>query len=511
MDTNLILEMRDITKEFGVVKALDKVNLKVERGTIHALCGENGAGKSTLMKVLSGVYPHSEYSGQIYFDYNLCEFNSINDSEKLGIVIIHQELALVSHMSIADNIFLGNEQGKGQIVDTYYSHNLARTLLKMVGLDVNPATLVSELSVGQQQLVEIAKAFSKNVKLLILDEPTAALNEKESENLLKLLKQFKEQGITSIIISHKLHEIIKISDRITVIRDGKVVDHIEEVNDEAEPRMVKSMVGRDMSNRYPDKDATIGEVIFEVNNWNVFHPFDKDRQVIKNISLHAKAGEIVGIAGLMGSGRTELALSIFGQMYGSNISGTVKVKGKEVTINTVDKAIANGIAYVTEDRKESGLILIDTVNHNISLSSLSSVSNHGIVNEHEEVKKSLEYKEKLNIKTPTVHQIVENLSGGNQQKVVLSKWLMTEPDVLILDEPTRGIDVGAKFEIYKLMNDIAKSGKSVIMISSDLPELIGMADRIYTINEGELTGEIFKEDINEENVMKHMLGLNRGK
>ena len=508
MENKIILEMKNITKDFSGVKALNDVSLTIKDNEIHALVGENGAGKSTLMKVLSGVYSNDEYEGDIYYADKLCEFKNVRESEDLGIVIIHQELALVPYMTILDNIFLGNEQGKGFVVNQYDSMTRAKELLKMVGLEIDPLTLVQDISVGQQQLVEIAKAFSKNVNLLILDEPTAALNETESSNLLKLIKQFKKEGITSIIISHKLEEIIEVSDTITIIRDGQVVDKIEEVNPDVESRIVRSMVGRAISNRFPDKEAEIGEVIFEVNNWNVFHPIDNKRQMLKDVSLDLKAGEIVGIAGLMGSGRTELALSIFGGMYGSNISGQITINGENVDIKSVKDAIEKGLAYVTEDRKGSGLIQIDSVNKNISLSSLDSISKYGIINDHEEVIESEKYRQRLNIRTPSVHQIVENLSGGNQQKVVISKWLMSQPDILILDEPTRGIDVGAKYEIYKLMDEIAKLGKGVIMISSDLPELIGMSDRIYTLCEGEITGVIPREEANEENVMKYMLGLN---
>ena len=508
MENKIILEMKNITKDFSGVKALNDVSLTIKDNEIHALVGENGAGKSTLMKVLSGVYSNDEYEGDIYYADKLCEFKNVRESEDLGIVIIHQELALVPYMTILDNIFLGNEQGKGFVVNQYDSMTRAKELLEMVGLEIDPLTLVQDISVGQQQLVEIAKAFSKNVNLLILDEPTAALNETESSNLLKLIKQFKKEGITSIIISHKLEEIIEISDTITIIRDGQVVDKIEEVNPDVESRIVRSMVGREISNRFPDKEAEIGEVIFEVNNWNVFHPIDNKRQMLKDVSLDLKAGEIVGIAGLMGSGRTELALSIFGGMYGSNISGQITINEEKVDIESVKDAIDKGLAYVTEDRKGSGLIQIDSVNKNISLSSLDSISKYGIINDHEEVIESEKYRQRLNIRTPSVHQIVENLSGGNQQKVVISKWLMSQPDILILDEPTRGIDVGAKYEIYKLMDEIAKLGKGVIMISSDLPELIGMSDRIYTLCEGEITGVIPREEANEENVMKYMLGLN---
>ncbi len=501
MENKIILEMKNITKDFSGVKALNDVSLTIKDNEIHALVGENGAGKSTLMKVLSGVYSNDEYEGDIYYADKLCEFKNVRESEDLGIVIIHQELALVPYMTILDNIFLGNEQGKGFVVNQYDSMTRAKELLEMVGLEIDPLTLVQDISVGQQQLVEIAKAFSKNVNLLILDEPTAALNETESSNLLKLIKQFKKEGITSIIISHKLEEIIEISDTITIIRDGQVVDKIEEVNPDVESRIVRSMVGREISNRFPDKEAEIGEVIFEVNNWNVFHPIDNKRQMLKDVSLDLKAGEIVGIAGLMGSGRTELALSIFGGMYGSNISGQITINEEKVDIESVKDAIDKGLAYVTEDRKGSGLIQIDSVNKNISLSSLDSISKYGIINDHEEVIESEKYRERLNIRTPSVHQIVENLSGGNQQKVVISKWLMSQPDILILDEPTRGIDVGAKYEIYELIISLAERGKSVIMVSSEMEELLGICDRIMVMSNGKVAGIEDADKLDQEKIM----------
>ncbi len=502
-----ILEMKNITKDFSGVKALDNVSFSVEANEIHALCGENGAGKSTLMKVLSGVYADNEFTGDIYYENNKCEFKTIRDSEDLGIVIIHQELALVPDMSIVDNIFLGNEIGAGVVVNQYSAIVEAKRLLKLVGLEIDPLTTVNKLSVGQQQLVEIAKAFSKNVKLLILDEPTSALNETESENLLKLILRFKSEGITSIMISHKLNEVMAISDRITVIRDGKVADNIDKIEEDTEMRMVRSMVGRDLSNRYPDKTAEIKDVIFEVNNWTVKHPNDNNKTVIDDVSFNVRAGEVVGIAGIMGSGRTELALSIFGRMYGNQSSGEVKLYDNIIDTSTVTKAIENGLAYVTEDRKEQGLILIDTVNKNISLTSLDRVANRGVINPNEEIKQSESYRELLNIRSHSIHHKVDSLSGVNQQKVVLSKWLMSEPEVLILDEPTRGIDVGAKYEIYKIIDDIAATGKGVILISSDLPELLGMADRVYALHEGSIGGVVDREHATEETIMKHMLGI----
>ena len=505
--SNNILEMKNITKEFNGIKALDSVNFSVQEGTIHSLCGENGAGKSTLMKVLSGVYSTGEYEGEILFKDNKCKFNNIKDSEELGVVIIHQELALVPQMSVMDNIFLGNEIGSHQKLDRLETVRRSNELLKMVGLDVNPEELVSTLSVGQQQLVEIAKAFSKDVKLLILDEPTAALNEAESKNLLDLLKKFKATGITSILISHKLNEVIEISDRITVIRDGKVVKNIQSIDESTENEIVRNMVGRQLDDRYPDKTAKVGAKIFEVKNWNVVDMQDSNKKIIKNASIYARSGEVVGIAGLMGAGRTEFALSLFGNLFGKKESGEVYLHGKKIDTSTVKKSIKNGLAYVTEDRKGQGLILIEDINKNITLSSVEQFSKRGVIDTHKEIKQSTGYMDKLNIKARDIYQKVEDLSGGNQQKVVLSKWLLTDPEVLILDEPTRGIDVGAKYEIYKIIDEIAATGKSIILISSDLPELLGISDRIYAINDGEITGVVNRHDASEEVIMKYMLGM----
>lgn len=503
--TATILEMRRITKEFPGVKALDDVNLKVREGEIHALCGENGAGKSTLMKVLSGVYPHGTYDGDILFNGKTCEFKDIKESENLGIVIIHQELALIPELSIAENIFLGNERASRGVIDWNETILKTRDLLAKVGLTENPNTKINTLGVGKQQLVEIAKALSKEVKLLILDEPTAALNEDDSENLLNLLLELQKQGMTSIIISHKLNEIAKVANSITIIRDGKTIETLEvKEGNVSEDRIIKGMVGRDLTNRYPERSPNIGEVIFEVKDWNVYHPEHADRKVIDHVGLKIKKGEIVGIAGLMGSGRTELAMSIFGKSYGKKISGHLYKDGKEIHLKDIPAAIDHGIAYVTEDRKLYGLILIDDIKSNISLASLKKISRHSVVNENQEVIEAEKYREKINIKTPSILQKTGNLSGGNQQKVVLSKWIFSEPDILILDEPTRGIDVGAKYEIYTIINQLADDGKGVLVISSELPELLGMCDRIYVMSEGRITGEVQKAEATQENIMKYM-------
>lgn len=498
-----ILEMKNITKVFPGVKALDNVNLKVLKGEIHALVGENGAGKSTLMNVLSGVYPYGTYSGSIYFENRECIFKNIRDSEKAGIVIIHQELALVPSLSIAENIFLGNERTKRRLIDWSQTHIHAAELMKRVGLNENPATLVKDIGVGKQQLVEIAKALAKNVKLLILDEPTAALNEEDSENLLNLLLELKKDGITSILISHKLNEVLKVADTITIIRDGSVVETLDKQKDDvSENRIIKGMVGRDLTNRFPERVPKIGEVIFEVKNWNVYHPVIEDKKVIKDVKIKVRKGEIVGLYGLMGSGRTEFAMSVFGKSYGKRITGQIIKNGKQLVLNNVRQAIENGLAYVTEDRKSAGLILIEDIKKNISLANLDSISKKRVIDENKEIYVAEEYRRKLNIKCSSVLQKTGNLSGGNQQKVLLSKWIFTQSDILILDEPTRGVDVGAKYEIYKIINNLADEGKAIILISSELPEILGMSDRIYVMNEGRIVGEFSREEASQESIMK---------
>jgi putative multiple sugar transport system ATP-binding protein len=503
--SEFILEMRGITKEFPGVKALDNVNLKVREGEIHALCGENGAGKSTLMKVLSGVYPYGTYSGEILFKGEVCKFKNIKQSEELGIVIIHQELALIPYLSIAENIFLGNERAKKGIINWNETIVKTKELLQKVGLDESPHTLVGNLGVGKQQLVEIAKALSKEVKLLILDEPTAALNEDDSENLLNLLLEFKKQGMSAIIISHKLNEISKVADSITILRDGKTIETLDMKKDNVtEDRIIRGMVGRDLTNRYPVRTPKIGDVIFEVKDWNVYHPLHSERKVIDNVSIYIRKGEIVGIAGLMGAGRTELAMSIFGKSYGKKISGKVFKNGSEIDVSDVSKAIANGIAYVSEDRKGNGLILMEDIRKNITLSRLGKIAKKFVVDENKEIIEAERFRDQLKIKTPSVFQKTEALSGGNQQKVVLSKWIFAEPDILILDEPTRGIDVGAKYEIYTIIHQLAEEGKAILMISSELPEILGMCDRIYVMSEGRITGEVNRDEATQEKLMKLM-------
>ncbi len=504
----ILLEMKNITKTFPGVKALDNVNLQVVNGEIHALVGENGAGKSTLMNVLSGVYPYGSYEGDIVYDGEVCKFGAIKDSEEKGIVIIHQELALIPYMTIAENMFLGNERGTKFKIDWNETNKLARKYLDIVGLHESTQTLIKDIGVGKQQLVEIAKALSKNARLLILDEPTSSLNETDSKALLDLLLKLKEErGLTSIIISHKLNEVSYVADKITVIRDGSTIETLTKgVDDFSESRIIKGMVGREISDRFPKREPHIGEVSMEIKDWNVYHPLHTDRKVVDDVNIYVRKGEVLGISGLMGAGRTELAMSIFGKSYGENISGKIFINGKEVQLNTVKSAIDHGLAYVTEDRKGNGLILSNPIKINTTIANLDAVSHRTVIDKHKEFNVAVEYKEKLKTKTPSVEQHVGNLSGGNQQKVLLAKWMFANPDILILDEPTRGIDVGAKYEIYCIINQLVAEGKSVILISSELPEVLGMSDRIYVMNEGRIVGELDAKDATQEKIMSHILG-----
>jgi putative multiple sugar transport system ATP-binding protein len=503
---NIILEMRGITKTFPGVKALDNVNLKVREGEIHALVGENGAGKSTLMKVLSGVYPAGTYDGEIHYDREVRNFSTISDSEHLGIIIIHQELALVPLLSIAENIFLGNEIAANGVIDWPQTFSRTQGLLSKVGLKEPPTTRITDIGVGKQQLVEIAKALSKKVRLLILDEPTASLNETDSDALLKLLMEFRKQGMTSIIISHKLNEIKKVADKITILRDGGTVETLDCHNEDiSEDRIIKGMVGRDMEDRYPPREPKIGETLLEVKNWNVFHQQHRDRQFLHNVNFSVRAGEVVGIAGLMGAGRTETVMSIFGKSWGHKITGEVFMHGKQVDVSTIPRAIDAGLAYVTEDRKQLGLVLNNNIMHNTTLANLNAVASNGVIDDHKERKVATDYRSKLRIRSHSIYQEAVNLSGGNQQKVVLSKWLFTTPEVLILDEPTRGIDVGAKYEIYTIINQLAAEGKGILMISSEMPELLGTCDRIYVMNEGRIVAELSKKEASQESIMRAIM------
>ncbi len=508
----ILLEMKSITKTFPGVKALDNVNLQVEEGEIHALVGENGAGKSTLMNVLSGIYPYGTYEGDIIYSGEICKFNRISDSEQKGIVIIHQELALVPYMTIAENMYLGNEKGKRYAINWNETYGEADRYLNTVGLMESSHTLIKDISVGKQQLVEIAKALAKNARLLILDEPTASLNEDDSKALLELLLKFKSEGLTSIIISHKLNEIAYVADKITVIRDGSTIETLDRKKDAiTEDRIIKGMVGRELVDRFPKRDdVEIGEKAMEVEHWNACHPLYSDRKVVNDVSFYVRKGEVVGICGLMGAGRTELAMSIFGKSYGVNISGKVRIKGQEVALNSVREAIRHKLAYVTEDRKGNGLILGNPIKINTTLANMQAISRHSIIDKDKEFAVAEDYRDKLKTKCPTVEQNVGNLSGGNQQKVLLSKWMFAEPDILILDEPTRGIDVGAKYEIYCIINRLAAEGKSVIMISSELPEVLGMSDRIYIMNEGRMVGEVSSAEATQEKIMACILKSDKG-
>lgn len=497
-----LLEMRNITKEFPGVKALNNVTLSVEEGEIHALCGENGAGKSTLMNVLSGIYGYGSYSGDIIYDGKLCKFQTIKDSESLGIVIIHQELALVPLLTIAENMFLGNERGSKFKVDWAETFDKADSLLAEVGLKESSHTLIKDIGVGKQQLVEIAKALGKKVRLLILDEPTASLNENESKHLLDLLLEFKKQGMTSIIISHKLNEISYVADKITVIRDGAVIKTLDKSKDDfSENTIIAAMVGRDITDRFPKRASKVGDVCFEVKNWCVDHPVFDGIKVCDNVNFNLRKGEVLGISGLMGAGRTELAMSIFGHSYGANISGQIFLNGKEIELPNVKSAISHKIAYVTEDRKGNGLILSQTITQNTVSARPEKVSKHRIYNFDECRRVAQDSAKEMRTKCATVDEAVGNLSGGNMQKVLLGKWLFADPDILILDEPTRGIDVGAKYEIYCIINRMVAEGKSVILISSEMPEVLGMSDRIYVMNEGRMIAEMNAKDASQEKIM----------
>ena len=498
-----ILEMKHITKEFPGVKALDDVSFQVEREKIHCLVGENGAGKSTLMKVLSGVYPEGTYDGEIFLDGELQKFKNTRDSEDAGIAIIYQELALVPEMSIYENVFLGHEIRNGISVDINETIKHTVQVLDKVGLKINPSTIIKDLGIGKQQLVEIAKALSRKAKLLILDEPTSALNETDSENLLQLLRDLKKQGVTSILITHKLQEVLAIADKVTVLRDGLSVITLDpEAGELTEDALIRNMVGRSIENIYPERKKTDqGEIIFEVRNWSAYDP-NRGRKILDNVNFKLHKGEVVGITGLMGAGRTELALSLFGNPDGYQISGELFVNGEPEKLNSPGKAIQSGLAYVTEDRKGNGLILIQDVKSNITIANLKRVLNYGIINENAEIKHAREYSDSLNIKTPSIEQVVLNLSGGNQQKVSLAKWLYVQPNIMILDEPTRGIDVGAKFEIFTIMNRLVAQGMSIIMISSEMPEILGMTDRIYVISSGRVTGELATSQADQESIMR---------
>ncbi|MDR2494911.1 MAG: ATP-binding cassette domain-containing protein [Spirochaetaceae bacterium] len=498
-----ILETENLIKDFPGVRALNKVNLKIKKGEIHALCGENGAGKSTMMSIISGVYPKGSYEGKVFYKGKETNYHSVKDSEKEGLAIIHQELALSPYLSIYENMFLGHMKTTMGVIPWDHYILESKKYLDQVGLHENPATIVSKMGVGKQQLVEIARALSKKVELLILDEPTASLNDDESAKLLDLMLEFKRQGITSVMISHKLNEVMKVSDSVTIIRDGQSISAYSVKEDNlTEAVIIKDMVGRDLTHRFPERKSNPGETVMEVKNWTVYHPEYHSIKVVDNASFYLRKGEILGFCGPMGAGRTELMMSIYGKSYGSRSTGALYLKGQAASLKNAKAALNAGMTYVSEDRKGLGLILIQGIKTNISVSSLQKLSRMGIVVAQEEIEKAEKYRKDLRIKTPSINQLTRNLSGGNQQKVVLSRSLLVDPEIFIVDEPTRGIDIGAKAEIYGILNELVQKGKSVIMVTSELPEALGMADRIYVMNEGRIKGELSREEATQEKIMR---------
>jgi len=497
-----ILEIENLTKDFPGVRALENVALKVKQGEIHSLVGENGAGKSTLMSIISGVYPKGDYEGKVIFKGKETHYRSVKDSEKEGLAIIHQELALSPYLPIYENIFLGHMQTKFGIINWDYYKKESKKYLDQVGLNEPPDTVVTKMGVGKQQLVEIARALSKKVDLLIMDEPTSSLNDDESEKLLNLILDFKKQGMTCIIISHKLNEVLKVADSVTVLRDGKSIASYDVKKDNlTEEKIIKDMVGRDLTHRFPERKSKPGNTVMEVKNWTVYHPDYHTIKVVDNVSFEVKKGEILAFCGPMGAGRTELMMSIFGRSYGYRSEGELYIDGKPVNLNSSRAAMDSGLGYISEDRKGLGLILIQDIKTNVSNSSIGMLSKFGIINNLEEINLAEKFRKDLKIRTPSIYQIVRNLSGGNQQKVVVSRSLAADPEIFIVDEPTRGIDIGAKTEIYNILNDLSASGKSVIMISSELPEALGMADRIYVMNEGKIKGVLSHEEATQEKIM----------
>ena len=501
--SDYLLEMDGITKEFPGVKALDNVNFRIKSGEIHCLVGENGAGKSTLMKVLSGIYGYGSYRGRIMLNGKEQRFHGIRDSENAGIAIISQELALVPELSVYENIFFGHEITKGFFVNWNETIREANRLMQRVKLKVNPSALITDLRTGEKQLVEIAKTLSKNAGIIILDEPTSSLNEDESKNLLDLLRHLKKEGITIVMISHRLKEVVSIADTITVIRDGATICVMEAAGGKVSEReIIKYMVGREIENVYPRRSHEIfNEICFEVKDWKAENP-KTGRTVLKNINLNIKKGEVVGIAGLMGAGRTELALSLYGNTPGYRLEGKTSLSGKNVYLRTPNDALKAGVAYLTEDRKKNGLVLIQDIKFNITISNLKTLIRRLFINENEEIVIANKYKNDLTIRAPNIQQLTQNLSGGNQQKVSLAKLLFTKPKLLILDEPTRGIDVGAKFEVYTLINEMASQGLAILLISSELAEIIAMSDRVYVMSDGEFTGELSRDEATEHRIME---------
>jgi len=496
-----LLIMRSISKEFPGVKALKDVSLNLKEGEILALCGENGAGKSTLMKILSGLYGVGSYAGEIFISGKPQAFRNVCDSEEAGVAIIHQELSLIPEMTIGENVYIGREPSRFGFIDWNKLYADTRVICESIGLKRNPRRKVKQLGIGQQQLVEIAKAMSQKPRILVLDEPTSALSEVEIQNLLQVLKDLKSRGVSCILISHKLNEVLEIADRITILRDGKTVSTLER-RDATQTKIVSEMVGRELSDYFPTQARTLGDTAFELQNLTLPHPSRKGKFLLKDINFHVRKGEILGIAGLMGAGRSELLLGIFGVFPNKNPKGFRRlVNGKEIHIHSPEGAIANGLALLPEDRKLLGLLLDETVVKNMTLSSLANFSSIGFINSHEEMAQAQEKVVSLRIKTSSLTTAVKNLSGGNQQKVVLGKCLLTHPQVLFLDEPTRGIDVGAKTEIYRLINELAAQGMAIVMASSELPEILGMSDRILVMSEGRIAGEFKIAEATQEKLM----------
>jgi ABC-type sugar transport system ATPase subunit len=499
-----ILEMRSIVKEFPGVKALDGVTFDLFEGEFHSLIGENGAGKSTLMKVLSGVYPSGTYEGEIVIDGEVRQFKTIRDSEKAGVAIIFQELSLVKELTVAENIFLGREPNNFGLINWSELYRRAAKLLKDVHLPIDPRTPVGNLGIGQQQLVEIAKALSQDAKILVLDEPTAALTESEVETLFTILRKLKERGVGMIYISHKLDEVFAMSDRITVLRDGRTVG-TESALALTKDKVIALMVGRDVGDIFPQTSHEFGETAMEVKNLTAYDLDNPNKKLVDNVSFSVRKGEVLGISGLMGAGRSELLMSIFGAWQGSS-AGEVLVEGKKVSIGSPSDAIKNGIGFVTEDRKRFGLLLEQSILDNMTLAGLKKISGAFLTHRSRETVAARKAMQSLKVKANSPVTVAGTLSGGNQQKVVLGKWLLTNPKVLFLDEPTRGIDVGAKQEIYSEINRLAKEGLAIVMVSSELPEVLGLSDRVLVLHEGRLTGEFSKTEATPEKVMAAATG-----
>ncbi|TDK64190.1 xylose ABC transporter ATP-binding protein [Bacillus salipaludis] len=492
------LQMQGITKEFPGVKALDNVTFSVRKGEIHALCGENGAGKSTLMKVLSGVYPSGSYSGQILINGKEVSFKSIKESQIAGVSIIYQELALVGEMSVAENIFLSHDLMRSKVIDWNKINTEAQKWLKYIGLDIDPETKVNQLTVGKQQLIEITKALTHHTDILILDEPTAALTESDVEILKGILMDLRSKGVTCIYISHKLGEVMALADSVTILRDGRTIGTypISEMN---EDKIIEKMVGRELTELFPYEPRKIGENVLEVENFS-FYDKKANKMIVKNASFNLKKGEILGFSGLMGAGRTELFISLFGGLEGKK-QGQVVIDGKEVHIQKPADAIKAGLAYVSEDRKKYGLVLGMDIAKNSTLVALNKVIKLKVIDDALEIKRAEEITKKMKLKAPNLEAKVGQLSGGNQQKVVLSKWILNDPKILVLDEPTRGIDVGAKYEIYKIINELAEQGVGIVIVSSELPEVLGMSDRVLVMSEGEIMGEFSRVEATQEKIM----------